>query len=147
MTQITVRRPGILDLVKALDHIRPADKMEWLRGTGIPFEHSAAFALRTSEVCLAAFDEDERMLCTWGGDEGVVWLFATSFGEDRAISLHRILDEHLDDLVDTWGRLTALADEDNKVHHRWLRWLGFKDHGKRTGGALSLPFRLFSFER
>ncbi len=146
MTKVTVRRPTIVDFVKALDHVREADKLEWLRGTGHPFEQAGAFAIRTSEYCRAAFDAQDRMLCTWGGDEGSVWLFATSFGERRAFSLHRILDAEFDAMVETFGALTALADEENTVHHRWMKWLGFKDHGKRLGGALNVPLRLFSYK-
>lgn len=140
---IEVHRPAAGDLEMVLHDIRPQDIREWEDGSGRPFQVGATTAIMFGEFVRAAYDEDGVPLCFWGGDRGVVWLFATKAAERRALSLHKILAPNLKDLTNRWDLLTALADARNTLHHKWLEWLGFEFLETVATGPYGKPFKMY----
>lgn len=140
---ITVRKPTCLHLKEVLHDIRPADMAEWYAGTGSLFGTAAQVAITDSEFARVALDETDTPLCFWGGNGGKMWLFATKSAERRALSLHKILAVHLEEVEERWGLLSALADGRNVVHHKWLRWLGFEELAEIDIEPFGLPFKMF----
>lgn len=144
---ISVIKPEVSHLMQVQDDIRMADLAEWFAGTGIPFFEGAKFAINESEFAQVAIDEQGTPLCFWGGDDGIVWLFATRSAEKKALSLHKILKPNLDELHARWGKLTAVADSRNTVHHTWLEWLGFDLASENPRAPFGLPFKTYIKDR
>lgn len=140
---IEVREPRPGDLDKVLGDIRFADMAEWFAGTGQLFGPAALDILQYGEFTRVALDENGTPLCFWGGDDGVIWLFATRSAERRAMGLHKVLAPNLFEMHQRWGFLQAHADTRNTIHHKWLRWLGFEDIGEVEIGPLDMPFKVF----
>ena len=127
--------------------LRDADRDEWVAGGARPIRMALLRAVTpdVDTVARTALDERGVALCMWGGCDGRLWLVATNAAVPRAVSLHRVLGPWLQELVDRWGTLTAVADKRNIQHHRWLKWLGFKPVREVRTGPFGLPF--IQFER
>lgn len=139
--QVHVAAPTHLGMVE--DEVRKADLAEWYAGTGRD-------PIRAMRECLACPGYKKVALwagtpvCFWGVSEsGEVWLFATDFAVEVALPLHRVLKPELAKLHDISPNLTALSDARNKVHHMWLRWVGFTEVEELAVAPFGLPFKLF----
>ena len=147
--------PATLDHAMAiLPHIRPEDRSEWVAGTGDPTRLRLAAAVTNPNgfarsIFVAGVDHP---LLIWGAGavadrEGVgqAWLIASTEAIRYAIALHSTLPEELPILDASYGRAVAYADVRNRVHHRWLAWLGFERVATLTLGPWGLPF--YQYER
>ena len=139
--KVQVEEAHIEQVWEVLDDIRMADLSEWYAGTGKLFEYSVDITFAGNDQRRVAL-LDGVPLCFWGWNrEGEVWMFATNRAVTKAIALHKALGGCLEEMPDT---LTALADNRNTVHHKWLRWLGFKAVEEQFIAPLGLPFTLFT---
>lgn len=136
-----------------LDDIRPEDYREWYAGTGKPFMESleSVFA-DENHYAKVALGPDGKGLIFWGVDNsrktcGNVWMFATTSAAKMQIALHKALLPHLEEMQERWGLLRALADSRNTLHHRWLKWLGFKFVNELPYNPFGLHFKLYYREK
>jgi hypothetical protein len=139
---------GLRHVLSAHTDIRVEDRMEWLAATGQDvWPRISTFGYGPN--ARVALDEDGKVMCFWGAEgaseEGIgdVWLVATRSAVPRAKAIHRHLRPELDRLHSFFPTLQCWADSRNKVHHEWLRWLGFKQMGERFYGVAGLPFMYF----
>jgi hypothetical protein len=119
--------------------IREADVMEWAAGTNMSMDHAFRLTVDQVEHCyMVSRKDDGRSLCFWGVDDlgngvGNVWLFATNEGaRDFKLSLHRIVKQELNKLLQITPILMANSHLANELHHDWLKWLGFKHLWRET---------------
>lgn len=139
-----VRVPTVDDVVEILKDVRFADRSEWYAGTGVFMPVSVDRAIRGSDLVLTLI-EDGKPLLLWGSDvDGRLWMFATNGAVPRAVAIHRKLMPHLQELVDRYGSVFCFADCRNKVHIKWLRWMGFEELATIELGPLGLPFTTFT---
>jgi len=138
-----VRVPTISDVEAVLRDVRFADMAEWYAGTGSLMPSTMDRAIRGSDLVLTLV-EDGKPLLLWGSDaDGRLWMVATNAAVPRSIPIHRKLMPHLDELVGMYGGVFCFADLRNKVHLRWLRWMGFEELATIELGPFDLPFTTF----
>lgn len=88
---------------------------------------------------------------TWGGvahiifgivtePEPTVWLLGTNQGQrDCAWILHECR-EFYTEFFQRWPSTVCYTAPENVVHHRWLRWMGFKFVQAAPRGDFAKPF-------
>lgn len=140
---IEVHRPTAGDLERVLHDIRPEDIREWEDGTGRPFQVGATTAIMFGEYVQAAYDETGTAMVFWGGDRGILWMFATKSAERVGTFLHLRLARRIREVESRWDLLTALADARNVKHHKWLEWLGFEYLETVPTGPFEKPFKMY----
>lgn len=123
---------------------RVEDVDEWLGGTGRHpvdgMRHALFAAVSLRVVCYQPSSHPELPLVLYGveaTDEpgvGNVWLIATDYAPQHAFSMHRLLEPELEAFLALYPTLTAVADQRNKLHHKWMEWLGFRKVGVVTTG-------------
>lgn len=127
--------------------IRMEDLKEWYGMTGKRFSELAFPVLREPGYKRVALLSGVPVVF-WGMDEeGNVWLYATDWGAKNALGLHVILRPEMDKMLDLVPRLAALSDDRNRLHHKWLKWLGFTFIKEEFMPPFGLPYKLFIKER
>ena len=127
-------------------NVRLEDYMEWLAAAGLA-PHEVLTDCEALWYARCAL-KDGVPLMYWGADQGGnLWMVASNTAQSYQISLHRALvPGEFERLIDAAGGPPAAncwADSRNKVHHRWLIWLGFKEVDEQPYGLLGLPFKKF----
>lgn len=148
--------PATLDHAESLiKDVRQADRNEWVAGSGEPTldRLRAAIAYPVGIVRTVVLAATHEVLLIWGAHDdpedgpcvGRAWLIATNLAMRHAIGLHSLMDVEVALMDATYERTVALADARNRVHHKWLIWLGYDYFDTTLRGPWSLPF--YRFER
>jgi hypothetical protein len=143
-------RPASADDVEWLaPRLREADLQEIAAGTGEPALSVLTRGLTTSRPCLVGCVNDDPIVIFGvapnSDNSGSIWMLATD-----AIVTHRraylsMCSSWLNTLNGLYPTLLCLADARNTVHHRLIKWAGFRYHGKiESHGVAQLPFLLFT---
>lgn len=83
------------------------------------------------------------------GAPGWAWLVATEEAQQNGRALHRRLQHEFQDvIVPLFPRLVTASWEGNTEHHKWLRWLGFRQaFVPWPMGVHQAPFIPFQYTR
>lgn len=71
---------------------------------------------------------------------GVVWLLGTDDMTRYALAFHRGVKPQWEAMARRWGCLCNFVDSRNKVHIRWLEWLGCEFFRPFPVGRSKVPF-------
>ncbi|TPJ33676.1 hypothetical protein [Mesorhizobium sp. B2-8-3] len=142
--KVTVEDATMEHVFSVLDDIRLEDYAEWWAGTGEPFEEAVTRTFELGDPKRVAL-LDGIPLCFWGWHpDGTVWLFATDQAVNFALPIQRHLRPELARIQAELPVIKATADARNTVHHVWLRWCGFEEHGEVHLAPFGLPFKVFT---
>lgn len=139
------------DLEYVAHHMREADRMEVAARSGrTPIESLRMGYERSTPHAYAGVDPNDLPMCIFGvvsdpnNLAGAVWLLGT---DEIVKQRYRFLRESrgfLSELLERWPLLHNLCDQRNRVHIRWLQWMGFEFHSVVHVGEENLPFYYFS---
>lgn len=127
-------------------HARREDRVEWFLGTYRKLDRALQAGLEIpGSVNRAVVGEDGNPLILFGAHPylapgaGQAWLVATDAALTQIHALHRFFKAELAELEAPFGHLVAFSHVGNSVHHRWMRWVGFRSLGPMAGQ----PFLIF----
>jgi hypothetical protein len=143
-----IAKPTMDDTIRLYNNIRPEDENEWIAGSG-----------RTDTLTLLA------EACVWDEtyvirhkDEPLViagiiplkeagaclgWMACTVDAPRHALALHYFIGPVFDSVGTRYDRIVCYADKRNKLHHKWMAWVGFDLMGETPYGPLQMPFLVF----
>lgn len=111
---------------------RPEDRREWETATGQPAERVLAAALADPQTYARAilWGTHGRCIGIFGVTEGSVWLMGSPLnGIPMNVLAYEFFKTHRAEVAAMHSHggsvLTAVADNRNLPHHRWLRTMGF----------------------
>lgn len=134
-------------------NVRPADRDEWEAASGKPFDMALWTALLLNHNHTWMLLHDDRCLMLFGVSPyewnptgvGAAWLVATKEAEEKVHTMHRFFRQGIAELHKVCPKLNAWAYHKNKLHHEWMRRMGFKDTGGRCPiGSRGEMFHLFT---
>ena len=137
-----------LDAEDLLADVRQEDRDEWIAAGAVSLR-PALLASIDGYAHVARLGDDGPVLCIWGAvptddpELGTGWLIGTRTGQLHARPLHRILREEYDKVLLRFPRLQCWADDRNRSHHLWIRWLGFRAVRSAPFGPYGLPFTFY----
>lgn len=149
MTKPVIRKGTIEDARSLAPRLRPEDALELTLSHGPDLFATLVESIRFSSECFAA--EEGGVVIALGGfgvvegtEMGVPWLVGSPEVLRHPVTLvaaGRVA-------VERWEKqctlMSNLTHEDNHVHHRWLRHLGFSfTNGTFPVGESSAPFKQF----
>jgi hypothetical protein len=124
-----IRKATLEDAIYVSQNLRPADLSE-IEGLGrTPF--NCVLGVLMCEDTFA-FTNYKGVLAGIGGvipdDDGNagIWTLCTPALETMGLTFLRQAKRHIDTLTKPYKMVYALCDSRNKLHHRFLRFLGFK---------------------
>jgi len=129
-------RPAVWgDVSYIAQNMREADKAEILAASGSTPEQAltkgllaTAFGGRTTTVCLPD-DTPVAMLGVLPAgqpDVGLVWMLASNDLKNIQTQFLRESRRQLAEITDGYRVVYNYTDARNTLHHRWLKWTGFK---------------------
>ena len=126
------RKTKLGDIVQVANNLRPADLAEVKAASGRSPKEVLLQCFFESIPCMTICNDDDMPVAMWGavpiGDTvGGVWLLGTT-GLTAAGTRTRFLREarkHVDQMQEKYPVLANCVDARNKVHIRWLQWMGF----------------------
>lgn len=127
---IEMRSSTMEDAARMAPLLRDMDRFEIEALTGEEPETALLQGL-SGDVCLTGLVDDEPILMTGvaAGDLdrsfGYVWLLGSDRIENHSIQFLREGPRYLEAMLDLYPALTNIIHKDNKVHLRWLKWMGF----------------------
>lgn len=133
-------------------NMRQADADEVKAQSGHTPAESLLKGFMCSDPCLSLISRHGTVIGMWGvvpqGDRvGRIWMLGTDAMFDDAIDRRTFLREAVKYVEELHQRYTVLFNEidaRNKVHMRWLRWMGFTFVRYRPNyGAEGRPFYEF----
>lgn len=148
-------RPAIADdAYTVLHHIRKEDVQEWdySMDGGVMGNLYDAIRLSKDVYTIAANPSNMAHMIfgvqpEGGPGAGVAWLLGTDHAADDAFVLAHQLRAFQTDYLSRWEELTAYSYIANKVHHRWLEWLGFRHLHNEQRGPYNSWFLVYHYKR
>lgn len=132
------------DLQYLAENMRKEDADEVKASSGLqPLPALQASILFSSQVWIG--DEgDGTPFVIWGvNKQGVIWMLGTESIAKYAIPFLRNSKSLLKEAHKHSPILFNKSDCRNEVHHKWLRWMGFKFINKSNHGVEQRPFYEF----
>ncbi len=153
MTVVGYTRKSVAkDIAVVAANMRAADAAEINAGSGETPATALLYCFMSSSPAMTICKADGTPVAMWGvvrdnNEVGRVWLLGTDdLVQDKAMRL-RFLREaklFLNDLFRTYKVLWNCVDARNKVHIRWIQWMGFTFVAKHPNygaeGRLFLEF-------
>lgn len=126
-------RPTEQDIEHVANNMRPEDIEECL-ATGLDPLTALRTSISHSSVCYSIIDQHGTPYALMGVGQGVydgwgaVWLLGTKGIEQNTVTFLRHSKDVLDMLYAESGFhvFYNYTFSNNTLHHRWLKWLGFK---------------------
>jgi len=124
--------------------LRDEDQEEWRLWAGDTAEGLVASGWKlpsgAGTLTRIGYSPEGTPLAVWGvspvrDQVGWVWLVATPEALPVAHPMHRYLHAEFDVIKGMYPFLQTSSWIRNPVHHRWLRWLGFKQAGRSVGSS------------
>mgnify|MGYP001215745640 FL=1 len=148
----TVRDAKPQDLVWISDHMRASDAAEIAATSGVSPASAMAIGKAYSPylkvACLGEIPVLVFGVCPTGNPMvGKVWMLATNILQNpRARKLlARYSRNWVEDMQSIYPVLTNITDARNTIHHKWLKWCGFRFIQKLEHGPVGAAF--FEFVR
>lgn len=122
------------DLYYVVDHMREGDQDECRAGGYTPYD-ALSLSYENAIVAYTLLTPDHTPAAILGvGDSaygpsfGSVWMLGTDDIKKHRVNFLRACRASLDKLYDEAGKdcLYNYTYSENKLHHAWLKWLGFK---------------------
>ena len=127
------RRTKLKDILAVAKDMRPADLAEVQAASGRSPKEVLLQCFFEGQPCMTICGEDDEPVGMWGvipvGEMlGGVWMLATNGltkSGARQLSFLRQARRYVDQMQEEYPVLANCVDARNKVHIRWLRWMGF----------------------
>jgi hypothetical protein len=126
----SVRLAGTSDVADLEGRLRAADLVE-LKAHGVTAEQALRLGLHSSRPCYA-IEYQGRCIAMFGVNPdpldqtmGLVWLLGSDEIQDIGRQFLRESSSWLQRISQDYELLTNVVHEDNHLHHKWLRFLGF----------------------
>lgn len=121
------------DIAVVAANMRAADVAELKANSGQPPATSLLYCYMKGAPCMSICKPDDTPIAMWGAtkdaeDVGFIWLLGTDeLVQNKAICLRflREAKSYVDELLKTYRVLWNVVDARNKVHIRWIQWMGF----------------------
>ena len=147
MSKIILLPASYADISLVAHNLRPLDHEEFVAATGRAPERVMADWLHTGVGAWCAHVDDKPAAIYGCTSEGAPWLVGTPALEGPSVA--RVLVKHGRELFDGWyaehGELVNYTYAKNRLHHRYLKFIGCELEDPQPYGALSLPFRKFRY--
>jgi len=138
------------DISYVARNLRPLDHEEFVATAGRdPTRVMAPWLHAMGNAMCAHVDDKPAAIygCSVSPQGAAPWLVGTVALEGPAVA--RVLVKHGRELFDGWyadhGELVNYTFGKNRLHHRYLKFLGCELEDPQPYGALSLPFRKFRY--
>ena len=138
-----IRKATVADAIAVATNLRPEDRKEMEAMGQDPFQLVWGVLLCADSF---AFTNYENQLAGVGGvlpdSEGnaYIWTICTPHINSMGITFFRAAHRRIDELVEPYNMVYALCDSRNKLHHRFLKYLGFKALRTVPTGPTNIPF-------
>lgn len=124
-----LRKATIEDAIYVSQNLRPADLSE-IEGLGrTPFNCVLGVLLCEDTFAFTNYNGDLAgiggVIPDGDGNAGI-WTLATPAIETMGLTFFRRAKQHIEVLTKPYNMVYALCDSRNKLHHRFLKFLGFK---------------------
>tara|TARA_R100000908_G_C3740964_1_gene137549 strand:+ start:394 stop:852 length:459 start_codon:yes stop_codon:yes gene_type:complete len=124
-----LRKATIEDAIYVSQNLRPADLSE-IKGLGrTPFNCVLGVLLCEDTFAFTNYNGDLAgiggVIPDSDGNAGI-WTLATPAIETMGLTFFRRAKQHIEVLTKPYNMVYALCDSRNKLHHRFLKFLGFK---------------------
>lgn len=130
---LTARASTPEDVAYLAPRLRKEDVEEVLAAGGASVEESLMEGLRSPDGCSTAIDDDGNPVLMFGTTPlpigptvGGIWLLASEDIHRHRMDFLRQSRPFIERFHEKYPLLMNYADCRNTVHHRWLRWCGFK---------------------
>lgn len=137
--------PTIRHLAYLYAHIRQEDMAECLMSSGHNFLDTRITDLVRIGT-MAVVDDNNICLAIGGIHKGMVWLICSKALKGHEVSFARLMRETLRESLKTSHRLSNRVWRGNKLHIKWLKWLGAKET-KRDNDFIYFEFTMGRLER
>lgn len=109
---------------KIAPYLRQEDKDEIKALSGLMPETAVAFSIASSQTGYAAYYDGE-LSAVFGVSNDLIWLVGTDAITKHPITFFRTSKQIFYELTKGHNYLHNYVDARNKLHLRWLKWLGF----------------------
>ena len=122
-------------------YLRQADKDELKALTGFSPEIGVSYSIAFSQRGAAAFYENDKIpAAIFGISDNLIWLVGTDEITKHPVTFFRATQKYFHDLIRGHDFLYNYVDARNKLHLRWLKWLGFTIEEAQNLGVENRPF-------
>ena len=122
-------------------YLRQADIDELKALTGLAPNIGTAFSIAFTQRGYAAFYENKDIpAAIFGISDGLIWLVGTDEITKHPVTFFRATQKYFPDLVKGYDYIYNYVDARNKLHLRWLKWLGFTIEEAKILGVEKRPF-------
>lgn len=143
------------DLVFLAPRLRAADVEEIRAGTGMEPGPALFLGLRTSEKCFTMIDDAQVPLGVFGFvrykihgprtvNSAVAWMLCTDRLKENSLKFLKRCKDFFNEETKGYDLIWNHVDARNKLHIKWLKWMGFTFLNAYPAGPKKLPFYLFS---
>ncbi len=130
---VYTRKTKLKDILAVANDMRPADLAEVQAASGREPKEVLLQCFFEGQPCMTICGEDDEPIGMWGvipmGEMlGGVWMLAANSlvkSKARQWSFLRQARSYVDQMQEEYPVLANCVDARNKVHIRWLRWMGF----------------------
>lgn len=128
-------RPATLhDCLSLADRLRPCDLTEIAKGSGRRPVDVLMESVRDSSFCQAITTDDDLVVALWGvvplnPDSGAIWMLGSPEIASVSLPFLRACEPSVASQLEVYPKLVCASWRGNRLHHRWLLWLGFVQIG------------------
>ena len=124
---------------KIAPYLRQADTDELKALSGLSPDVGVSFSIANSQRGYAAYYDGE-LTAVFGISGEIIWLVGTDTITKHPITFFRTSKQIFHELTKGHNYLHNYVDARNKLHLRWLKWLGFTIEEAVNLGAEGRPF-------
>ena len=124
---------------KIAPYLRQADTDELKALSGVSPDVGVSFSIANSQKGYAAYYDGE-LTAVFGISGEIIWLVGTDTITQHPITFFRTSKQIFHELTKGYKFLHNYVDARNKLHLRWLKWLGFTIEEAVNLGAEGRPF-------
>ena len=124
---------------KITPYLRLADKQEMQALTGLNPDICVAYSIAFTQKGYAAY-YDNKLAAVFGLSDNLIWLLGTDEITKHPVTFFKVSKKIFKELTKGREYLYNYVDARNKLHLRWLAWLGFTIEEAQIMGAEQRPF-------
>lgn len=125
-------RPSVAaDVIELASTMRDADRHEVEALVGLDPMAALTLGFFHSDLCMTGEDEEGRVGAMWGvvptgiRGYGSIWLLSSPVIEDNVREFISVAKPWLQNQLTTYDHLSNMVTEDNTLHRRLIKFLGF----------------------